>query len=163
MKTMMVESADLDRFDRALLEEMQRDNQTPARVLAERVGLSQSAVLRRLRRLRAEKIITADVSIVNPAVLGVPVTIHVLVSIDRGSQLAEAFARKLRARPEVRHASYVTGGADFVLHLQVESMEAYAAFAREVFHDDPNVSSFYTYVAMREVVGPSHKGRTAPQ
>lgn len=156
---MMPKIADLDQFDHALLEEMQRDNQTPARVLAERVGLSQSAVLRRLRRLRAEKIITADISIVNPAVLGVPLTIHVLVSIDRGSQLAEAFARKLRLRPEVRYASYVTGGADFVLHLQVESMEAYAAFAREVFHDDPNVSSFYTYVAMREVVGPAQAGR----
>lgn len=153
----MPKIADIDQFDHALLKEMQRDNQTPARVLAERVGLSQSAVLRRLRRLRAEKIITADVSIVNPAVLGVPVTIHVLVSIDRGSQLADAFARKLRSRPEVRHASYVTGGADFVLHLQVESMEAYAAFAREVFHDDPNVSSFYTYVAMRDVVGPNRK------
>jgi DNA-binding Lrp family transcriptional regulator len=145
---------DLDRFDRALLEEMQRDNQTPARMLAERVGLSQSAVLRRLRRLRAEKIITADVSIVNPAVLGVPLTIHVLVSLVRGSQLADEFARKLGARPEIRQASYVTGGADFVLHLQVENMEAYAAFAREIFHDDPNVASFYTYVAMREVVGP---------
>lgn len=154
---MMTKTADIDQFDRALLEEMRRDNQTPARILAERVGLSQSAVLRRLRRLRAEGIITADISVVNPAVLGVPVTIHVLVSIDRGSQLADAFARKLRSRPEVQHASYVTGGADFVLHLQVESMEAYAAFAREVFHDDPNVSSFYTYVAMREVVGPNRK------
>jgi len=153
--------ADLDRFDHALLEEMQRDNQTPARILAERVGLSQSAVLRRLRRLRAEKVITADVSIVSPAVLGVPVTIHVLVSLVRGSQLADEFARKLGGRPEIRQASYVTGGADFVLHLQVESMEAYAAFAREVFHDDPNVSSFYTYVAMREVVGPNRKSSSA--
>lgn len=155
----MTKIAILDRFDHALLEEMQRDNQTPARILAERVGLSQSAVLRRLRRLRAEKIITADVSIVNPAVLGVPVTIHVLVSLVRGSQLADEFARKLGGRPEIRQASYVTGGADFVLQLQVESMEAYAAFAREIFHDDPNVSSFYTYVAMREVVGPGQNGR----
>ncbi|WP_291667697.1 Lrp/AsnC family transcriptional regulator [Bosea sp. (in: a-proteobacteria)] len=137
--------ADIDRFDRALLEEMQRDNQTPARILAERVGLSQSAVLRRLRRLRADKVITADISIVSPAVLGVPVT--------------DAFARKLSSRPEIRQASYVTGGADFVLQLQVESMEAYAAFAREVFHDDPNVSTFYTYVAMREVVGPMSGSR----
>lgn len=157
----MTKIADLDRFDHALLEEMQRDNQTPARILAERVGLSQSAVLRRLRRLRAEKVITADVSIVSPAVLGVPVTIHVLVSLVQGSQLADAFARKLGSRPEIRHASYVTGGADFVLHLQVESMEAYAAFAREIFHDDPNVASFYTYVAMREVVGHPHKARPA--
>jgi Lrp/AsnC family leucine-responsive transcriptional regulator len=155
----MTETAELDSFDRALLREVQIDNQTPARVLAERVGLSQSAVLRRLRRLRAEKIITADVSIVSPDVLGVPVTIHVLVSIERGAQTAGEFSRKLQARPEVKHASYVTGDADFVLHLQMESMEAYAAFTREVFHGDPTVSEYHTYVSMREVVGPSSRAR----
>lgn len=147
--------ADIDDFDRALLREMQIDNQTPARILSERVGLSQSAVLRRLRRLRAEKVITADVSVINPKVLGVPVMIHVLVSIERGSRTYGDFARKLQNRSEVRHATYVTGGADFVLQLQVESMEAYAAFAREVFHDDLNVIEYHTYVAMREIVGPT--------
>lgn len=156
----MAKKVELDRFDHALLREMQTDNQTPARVLAERVGLSQSAVLRRLRRLRAEKVITADVSIVSPDLRGDRVTVHVLVSIERGSRTYGEFARKLQARPEVRHASYVTGGADFVLHLEVESMAAYAAFAREVFHDDPNVSEYHTYVAMREVVaaGPAARG-----
>jgi DNA-binding Lrp family transcriptional regulator len=151
----MTKSVELDSFDHALLAQVQIDNQTPARVLAERVGLSTSAVLRRLRRLRQEKIITADIAVVRPAVLGLPLSVHVLVSIDRGAQMVDAFSRKLRARPEVRQASYVTGGADFVLHLQVESMEAYGAFAKEVFHDDPNVTSFYTYVAMREIVGPT--------
>lgn len=155
----MVKSVELDSFDRALLDEVQIDNQTPARVLGERVGLSQSAVLRRLRRLRADKVIAADVSIVNPGVLGVPVTIHVLVSIERGAQTAGKFSRKLQARPEVKHASYVTGGSDFVLHLQMESMEAYAAFTREVFHNDPNVSEYHTYVSMREVVGPAARIR----
>lgn len=153
----MVKIAALDSFDHALLKEVQIDNQTPARVLAERVGLSQSAVLRRLRRLRAERVIAADVSIVSPEILGVPVTVHVLVSIDRGSRTFGDFSRKLQSRPEVKQASYVTGGADFVLHLQVESMAAYAAFAREVFHDDPNVSEYHTYIAMREVIGPTSK------
>lgn len=151
----MAKMAEIDKFDRALLAEMQIDNQTPARVLAERVGLSQSAVLRRLRRLRADKIITADISIVSPKILGVPVMIHVLVSIDRGSRTYGTFARKLQNRAEVRHASYVTGGADFVLYLQVESMEAYAAFAREIFHDDETVIEYHTYVVMHEVVGPN--------
>lgn len=151
----MAKTVELDNFDRALLHEVQVDNQTPARILAERVGLSQSAVLRRLRRLRAEKVIAADVSIVNPDILGVPVTIHVLVSIERGAQTAGKFSRKLQARPEVKHASYVTGGSDFVLHLQMESMEAYAAFTREVFHNDQTVSEYHTYVSMREVVGPN--------
>ena len=151
----MAKSVELDSFDHALLREMQIDNQTPARVLAERVGLSQSAVLRRLRRLRAEKIITADISVVDPEVMGVPVTVHVLVSIIQGSRTYADFGRKLQARPEVKRASYVTGGADFVLHLQVESMAAYAEFAREVFHDDPNVAEYHTYISMRQVVGPT--------
>jgi len=42
-----------------------------------------------------------------------------------------------------------------VLHRQMESMEAYAAFTREVFHNDPMVSEYHTYVSMREVVGPN--------
>jgi Lrp/AsnC family leucine-responsive transcriptional regulator len=154
---MMTKTAELDSFDHALLKEVQIDNQTPARVLAERVGLSQSAVLRRLRRLRAERVIAADVSIVNPEILGVPVTVHVLVSINQGARTYGDFARKLQTRPEVKQASYVTGGADFVLHLQVESMAAYAAFARDVFHDDPNVAEYHTYIAMREVVGPTSR------
>ena len=150
----MQKSVTLDRFDQALLEQMQVNNQLPARELAERVGLSESAVLRRLRRLRQEGVIVADISVIHPAALGAPLTIHVLVSLEReGSAALDAFTRKLRARPEVRQAWYVTGEADFVLLLRVASMEAYEAFTREVFHDDPNVRAFRTIIAMREVVG----------
>ncbi|ACA15860.1 transcriptional regulator, AsnC family [Methylobacterium sp. 4-46] len=160
----MPENVDLDAFDRALLAEVQRDNQVPARLLAERVGLSESAVLRRLRRLRAEGIIVADVALVHPAVLGAPLTIHVLVSLERESpDLLDAFVRRLRARPEVRAAWYVTGEVDFVVHLQLSGMEAYEAFAREVFHADPNVRAFRTIIAMRQVAGtPLAAGRSAP-
>src|SRR5262245_53389307 len=105
----MPENVTLDDFDRALLSEVQVDNQTPARVLAERVGLSESAVLRRLRRLRQDGVIVADVAIVHPAVLGTPLTIHVLVSLEREtSERLDEFIRRLRSRPEVRAAWYVT-------------------------------------------------------
>lgn len=150
---------EIDRFDQALLRELQANNQTPARILGERIGLSTSAVLKRLRRLRALKVIVADVSIVSPETLGVPVTVHVLVSINQGSRTYADFSRRLQNRPEVRHASYVTGGADFVLHLQVASMASYAVFAKEMFHDDPTVAEYRSFVAMREIVGPgSRKG-----
>jgi Lrp/AsnC family transcriptional regulator, leucine-responsive regulatory protein len=148
------EIANLDEFDRALLAAVQIDNQTPARVLAERVGLSESAVLRRLRRLRRDGVIIADVAVVDPAVLGIPLTIHVLVSLEREtSDLLDEFTRRLRRRPEVKAAWYVTGDADFVLHLRLSGMDAYETFAREVFHEDPNVRSFRTIVAMRQIVG----------
>jgi DNA-binding Lrp family transcriptional regulator len=111
-------------------------------------------VLRRLRRLRREKVITADVSIVSPAVLGLPLTVLVLVSLERETSThLDAFIRKLRDRTEVQQAWYVTRDADFVLLLRLTSMEAYETFAREMFHDDPNVRAFRTIVAMREVVG----------
>lgn len=152
----MTKTAALDRFDHALLVLVQQDNQMPARLLAEQIGLSESAVLRRLRRLRAEGVIVADRAIVRPAALGLPLTLHVLVSLERESAAAlDAFIRKTRARPEVRQAWYVTGEADFVLLLQLPDMEAYDRFARQVFHDDPNVKAFRTIVAMREIVGPA--------
>jgi Lrp/AsnC family transcriptional regulator, leucine-responsive regulatory protein len=151
----MPKSAALDRFDLSLLDLVQRDNLTPARQLAGQVGLSESAVLRRLRRLRREKIIAADVSIVRPEAIGLPLTIVALVSLERESAGAlDAFTGRARARPEVRQCWYVTGDADWVLVLQLESMASYEAFTREMFLADPNVKAFKTLVAMREVVSP---------
>ena len=148
----MPDFADLDRFDHALLALLRQDNQQPARALAEAVGLSESAVLRRVRALRRRGAILADVSVVHPAVLGTPLTVHVLVSLEReGSAALDAFERKLRARPEVQSAWYVTGEADFVLTLRLPGMAAYEDFTRAMFHDDPNVKAFRTIVALREV------------
>lgn len=149
----MTKSVTLDEFDHALLRQVGIDNQIPARILAEKVGLSESAVLRRLRRLRRDGVIIADISIVHPSALGTPLTIHVLVSLEKeGSVLLDAFVRKLRSRPEIRRAWYVTSETDFVLLLQVSDMEAYEGFCRDVFHDDPNVKAFRTIISMREVV-----------
>lgn len=145
----------LDSLDLALLDLVQRDNQSPARVLAERAGgLSESAALRRLRRLRREGVIVADVSVVRPAAVGLPLTVIALVSLVRESvEMLDAFARQARARPEVRQCWYVTGEADWVLVLRMASMEAYEAFTRALFLADPNVRGFRTLIAMREVVG----------
>lgn len=145
----------LDSLELALLDLVQRDNQTPARVLAARAGgLSESAALRRLRRLRREGVIVADVSVVRPAAVGLPLTVIALVSLVRESvDEVDAFGQKARARPEVRQCWYVTGEADWVLVLRMASMEAYEALTRTLFLADPNVRGFRTLIAMREVAG----------
>jgi DNA-binding Lrp family transcriptional regulator len=151
----MTETTMLDRFDLALLQLVQANNLTPARILAEKVGLSESAVLRRLRQLRSNGTIAADVAIVRPASMGLPLSILVLVSLERetGNEL-DSFIRKIRKRPEVRQANYVTGDVDFVLVLQIAGMQEYDAFTQDVFHDDANVKSFRTLVTIRNVVDP---------
>ena len=149
----MTESASLDVFDRRLLDLVRRDNLTPARRLAEAVGLSESAVLRRLRRLRAEGVIAADVAVVRPEALGLGLTMHVLVTMEReGSAVLDAFSRKISSLTEVHQAWYVTGESDFVLLVRVASMADYERFTRANLNDDPNVRSFRTIIAIREVV-----------
>ena len=150
----MTKTATLDDFDRALLAVVQKNNLMPAREMARIVGLSESAVLRRLKRLRREKVIVADVAVVRAGAIGLSLMAHVLVSLEREKAAdLDAFIRKLRTRPEVRHASYVTGDADFIVLLHLAGMDDYEAFTREVFHADKNVKSFRTLVVIREVAG----------
>jgi DNA-binding Lrp family transcriptional regulator len=117
------------------------------------VGLSESAVLRRLRQLRKAGVILRDVSIVDPARLGRPVTVIVLVHLAReGRAQLEKFTKTLRKKAEVASAWYVTGETDFVLLLQLAGMAEYEAFTQDVFLSDPNIEGFTTLVSMRQVI-----------
>lgn len=149
----MAESVTLDSFDERLIALLRRDNQTPARALAEAVGLSESAVLRRMRRLRAEKVIVADVSVIDPRRLAPAITIHVLVELERhGLKVEQAFAAKMAGRREVIGAWNVTGRTDFLVTVSVSSIEEYQVFSDEVLADDDDIRSFETLVVLREIV-----------
>ena len=71
----------LDSFDRKLIARARADNLEPARITAEAVGLSESAVLRRMRRLRSEGVIVRDMAVVDPARIAPHIVIHVLVKM----------------------------------------------------------------------------------
>jgi Lrp/AsnC family transcriptional regulator, leucine-responsive regulatory protein len=143
----------LDSFDHVLLDVVRRNNLTPAREIAKRVGLSESAVLRRLRRLRKTGVIVRDIAVVRPASLGRLLTVIVLVSLVReGLIQIEKFSAVIRSRSEVVNTWYVTGEADFVVVLQLKDMSHYELFTHEVFLSDPNVASFKTMVSMRDVM-----------
>ena len=157
----MQETVTLDDFDRRLLDLVRRDNLQPARVLADKVGLSESAVSRRLRRLRDEKVIVGDVAVIDEARLERALTMHVLVEMEReGTAVLDALIDSLTARPEVRAAWYVTGETDFVLYVVVPTMEAYEVFTREVLNDDARVRAFKTLISIREVLpfDPARRG-----
>lgn len=143
----------LDSFDRRLLDLVRHNNLQPARLLADKVGLSVSAVLRRLRRLREEKVIVADIALVDPALTGSALTMHVLVKMRSASPRAmDAFARAIVTCPEVAAAWDVTGDEDVLLKIQVASMEDYDRFTRRVLDEDSNVHSFKTLITIRSII-----------
>jgi Lrp/AsnC family leucine-responsive transcriptional regulator len=146
----------LDDFDRRLLELVRQNNLEPARTLADKVGLSISAVLRRLRRLRDEKVIVADIALIDPALTGSAITMHVLVQMKQpGMRAMDAFARKIALEPEVTAAWEVTGDDDFVLKVQVATMAEYDAFARRALDDENGVVAFKTLITIQTIVADS--------
>lgn len=144
----------LDEFDHRLIERARRNNLEPARVTAEAVGLSESAVLRRLRRLRAEKVIVADVAVVDPARAEPRIVLHVLVEMSsQERRVTDAFKAALGRSPEIQAAWDVTGETDFLLSVSVRSMAEYETFCQRELSSEAGVRAFKSMIVIREVVG----------
>ncbi len=142
----------VDEQDKALLRLLQVNNKLTADELGEKVSLSASAVQRRLKRLRDEKIIEADVSIISPKAAGVGNTCVVDVVLEVGNSKAiEKFKNAMRKCPEVMHCYYVTGTYDFVLIVNTRDMQHFEQFSTKNLMDNPNVKHFYTHVVMDRV------------
>ncbi|CAG9233088.1 Uncharacterized HTH-type transcriptional regulator y4tD [Paraburkholderia sabiae] len=145
-------SASLDSFDRKLLEEIQKDANTPQNELGSRVSLSTAAVNRRLRRLSEEGVIERFTAVVSPEKVGCPLTIVVNIEveseqIDILDSMKAAFARC----SHIQQCYYTAGEWDFVLIVTVEDMERYNALTRELFFANNNVKRFKTLVSMSRV------------
>ncbi len=142
----------MDNFDLKLLELVQDNNRLTADELSSRVGLSPSACQRRLKRLRDDGVIVADVAIVSPESLGRRLTMIVQVTLVRERpDLIDTFKQSMLKTPEVMQCYYVTGDVDFVLILTVLNMQAYEDFTRRFFFENPNLQRFNTIVVMDSV------------
>jgi DNA-binding Lrp family transcriptional regulator len=145
---------ELDAFDHRLLARMRKNNLEPARITAAKVGLSESAVLRRLRRLRAEGVISSDVAVVDPARVEPRILIHVLTEMNTQDQKKyEAFYKALKASPEVQGAWNVTGETDFLITVAVRTMVDFEAFILRELSHEAGVKNFKSMIVIREVVG----------
>ncbi|MBX5239162.1 Lrp/AsnC family transcriptional regulator [Rhizobium sp. NLR22b] len=148
-----VQPSPLDAFDRKILAVLQRDNMTPQRTTGDAVNLSAPAVQRRIKRMREEGVIRADVSVVAPEAVGQSITIFVEVEVisETADQIERAAKTEFAAAPEIQQCYYVTGEADFILVIVVLSMADYEALTRRLFFGNNNVKRFRTFVAMDRV------------
>lgn len=135
----------LDALDRRILSVLQEDNQITNLALAERVGLSPPACLKRVRRLRDEKVIVKDVALVDPDRVGQGIVAFVGVELDRQREdVLASFERKIAAEPDVQQCYFVSGEIDYLLIVTCRDMEAYNAFARRVLANEHNIKRFRT-------------------
>lgn len=143
---------ELDDFDRRILIELQQNNLISAERLGAAVGLSASAIQRRMKRLRDGKVISADVSVLEPEAIGRPLKVVVEVSLERENlELFEGFKRRIRDTPEVQQCYYVTGEGDFVLIITAADMSEYQRISERLFREDRNIKHFRTSVVLSSV------------
>ena len=146
----MRRGVNLDPVDRRILEQLQIDARLPIPTLAERVGLSGPACYRRIRRLRETGAILREVAVVAPRTLGWPLSMIVLVTLEReGTRTMEELMRKLEAEPEVIEAWQITGEYDFAVKVVARDMEGYDDLMLRLFAQDERVRSFMTLVVIR--------------
>ncbi|HYE52801.1 MAG TPA: Lrp/AsnC family transcriptional regulator [Azospirillaceae bacterium] len=144
---------DLDSFDRAILDRLQRTVRETSEAIGEAVGLSPTAVQRRIRRLRECGAILAEVAVVAPQAAGRRLTAIVEVALAQGARedLVDGFKRRVRARPEVQQCYYVAGDHDFVLIVTAQDMADYDRLTRSLLFEDPLVARFRTTVVIDPV------------
>lgn len=140
----------LDAVDLRLLNALQEDARMSMDDLAERARISVPACYRRIRRLRETRAIEREVALVKPQVMGWPLMMIVLVTLEseRGG-VVDRFIQKLGRIPEIVEAWFVTGERDFVLRFVARDMEQFDELTRSVFYSDENIRSFDTLVVMR--------------
>ena len=139
----------LDELDRKILALVQQDARRPAEAIGAEIGLSASAVQRRITRLREEAVITAEVAIVDPRSLGRSLTLIVEIEVERERpELMTLLKRWIAAAPAIQEAWYVTGDGDFVLIVTARDVEDYDALMQKLVTENSNVRRFRTRVAL---------------
>jgi Lrp/AsnC family transcriptional regulator, leucine-responsive regulatory protein len=138
---------ELDEKDRAILRILQHDNKTPQRAIGEAVHLSAPAVQRRIARMEANGVIRKNIAVIDPAALGLGMTVVVEVHlINDRSSVVEEVKKTFRGAPEVQQCYFVSGNGGFVLIMLVPDMPSYEALARRLFADNELVHNYRTLV-----------------
>ncbi len=144
----------LDRYDRRILELLQQDGRISNQELADRIGLSPSPCLRRVRALEEAGIITGYRALVDAKRLGLTLMALVHISMDRHTP--ERFARfeaQVEAMPEVLECLLITGqDADYQLKVLVSDMDAYQALLLGKITRIEGVSGVHSSFVLRRVV-----------
>ena len=138
-----------DRYNDRILQELQRDGRISNTELAERIGLSPSACLRRVQELEKSGIIRGYRAVLDNEKRGVGFIAYITVGLsDHTLPAQESFEAAMRDAPEVRECHNITGIVEYLVRVELPDIAAYKTFHVEVFGSLPQVNSITTYVVI---------------
>ena len=139
----------LDKLDRRILSRLQLDGRATYDQVAEHVGLSPSAVLRRVRRLEETGVIDRYVALVKPQAVGLGLIAYINVRLEKHTEShkrnpMDVFRASVQNWPEVVECSALTGEMDYLLRVMVQDMAHYSRFIMDTLLKHPSVQDCKT-------------------
>jgi Lrp/AsnC family leucine-responsive transcriptional regulator len=147
---------ELDAIDRRILQALQVDGRITYDQLAERVSLSPSAVLRRVRRLEELGVIAGYVALLQAKRIGLELTAYINVRMEKQSNSArrspmDVFRAAVQTWPEVVECVSLTGEMDYLLRVVVADMAHYSRFVMDTLLRHPSVQDCKTSFVLDQV------------
>ncbi|MCE8515406.1 Lrp/AsnC family transcriptional regulator [Ruegeria pomeroyi] len=143
----------MDQIDHRIVRALQRDGRMTISDLADKVGLSPTPCARRLERLQRDGVITGYSARVDPAKLGLGVSVFVSVELERQERAAvDAFERAIRTCDEVMECYLMTGSRDILLRVLVADLAAFDAFLENRLMQIPGIRNLRSNFALRTMV-----------
>ena len=142
----------LDSIDRAILEVLQHEGRISNQELAQRVHLSPSACLRRVKRLEDAGVIAQYVALVNPRAVGKHGISYTIVNLETlGGNMLETFEQAVRDCPEILDCYYIAGANDYLIRFAYRDAEDLERFHAEVLMRLPGVARSNSMLVLRTV------------
>jgi Lrp/AsnC family leucine-responsive transcriptional regulator len=142
----------LDAIDRRLLAALQENGRLPVTELAERVGLTTSPCLRRLKILEGSGVIRGYAAQVDQEKIGLPVSVFISIKLERQREEAlERFERAIKGCEEVVECYLMTGTRDYLLRVVARDLTAYERFLKETLTRIEGVASIESSFALAQV------------
>lgn len=150
--THTVQSQSLDRYDRQILDLLQRDASLSAAQIGDAVGLSQSPCWRRINRLETDGYIKKRVACLDRHRLGLDVLVFAMVKLSaHGRRSLPEFAEAIQRFPEVQECFTLMGEMDYLLRVVTPDIQAYERFFFDTLSQLPGVLEVHSNIAMSEI------------
>ena len=131
----------MDAIDRNIVRALQQDARLSNQDLADKVGLSPSPCLRRVRNLEKEGILSGYTAIVDQDKYGLPLTVFVHIRLERHSdECIKSFEAGIERLDEVMECYLMTGASDYLLHVMSSDLKSYEMFVRDKISTIPGIA-----------------------
>ena len=146
----------IDKLDKAILRRLQANGRETYDVIGEQVGLSPSAVLRRVKRLEESGVIDRYVALVQPETVGLGLTAYLNVRLEKYTETSkrnpmDVFRASVQTWPEVVECVSLTGEMDYLMRVVVADMQHYSRFIMDTLLKHPSVQDCKTSFVMDRV------------